>query len=234
MTTAQSHILVDRLSETDLLQRVLYRDGLILVVNKPAGLAVHKGGPSIHNLEQYFHWLTFGLPNAPVLAHRLDRGTSGCLVLARHARAARMMQELFTAGHIKKTYFAWVHGTVAPDEGRIDRALKRMTPEKWNWRMKADPLGQAAITDFQVVTRTNASTLLKLMPHTGRTHQLRVHCKELGHPILGDAVYAGDLPFVSKLHLHAAHIEIPLYPKKASLTISAPWPEHMMHEGFCP
>src|SRR5271170_7443890 len=109
-----------KLTDDEVQSRVLYRDGLILVFNKPSGIPVHKAGPKLHNLEQYFSYLQFGLKNPPNLAHRLDFGTSGCLVLARQAHGARIMQELFTKGRVKKSYLAVVHGQVAKDSGIID------------------------------------------------------------------------------------------------------------------
>jgi len=106
--------------------RVLYRDGMMLVIDKPSGVAVHKG-PSRKSgcLEDYFDALRFGLPRAPALAHRLDRDTSGCLVLGRHRKALAQLGRLFKTGHIGKTYWAVVEGGPAEDEGRIDAPLGR-------------------------------------------------------------------------------------------------------------
>jgi tRNA pseudouridine32 synthase/23S rRNA pseudouridine746 synthase len=219
---------INRLSNDELFSRVLYRDALILVLNKPAGIPVHKAGPGLHNLEQYFPILQFGLKRAPSLAHRLDRDTSGCLVLARHTQAARKMQELFSQGHVKKAYLAIVHGEVVTDRGRIDISLGRQSQQKSNWRMKPDPLGTiTAITDYEVLKRSKDNTLLKLVPHTGRTHQLRVHCAALGHSIIGDTIYGVKGDKISHLHLHAHEIAIPLYPKKPPIVVSAPLPSHM-------
>lgn len=218
-----------RLSEQDITNLVIYRDGLILVINKPSGIAVHNAGGSNHNIEQYFHWLTFGLPKNPMLAHRLDLGTSGCLVLARNTHGARLMQELFTNGNIKKTYVADVHGLVEQDAGHITVPLSKMSPEKKHWWMKADPEGTTtAHTEYKVISRGETTTRLLLIPHTGRTHQLRVHCAYIGHPIIGDYIYGQDRDREAEkmLHLHAASIEIPLYPKKAPILVEAPLPSH--------
>src|SRR5436309_4186899 len=108
-----------------MVSRVLYRDGLMLVIDKPAGLAVHrgpKGGPS---LEDHFAALRFGLPRAPALAHRLDRDTSGCLVLGRHRKALALLGKLFKGGRVRKTYWAVVDGGPAEDQGRTELALGR-------------------------------------------------------------------------------------------------------------
>jgi len=225
-----SYKLSERLSTQELQSRILYRDALILVINKPSGIPVHPAGGSRHNLEQYFHELQFGLPKAPVLAHRLDLGTSGCLVLARHAEAARRLGELFSAGLVKKTYHAIVHGHVASEEGRIDVALAKLSENKKHWWMKADPKGPiTALTDYRVIKRLENKTWLELTPHTGRTHQLRVHCAALGHPIVGDYIYGHDREKakLENLYLHAQSIEFSLYTKKPPLIIQAPWPAHM-------
>jgi RluA family pseudouridine synthase len=221
--------LFQRLSAEELHNRILYRDALILVLNKPSGIAVHAAGGSKHNLEQYFHELCFGLPKAPVLAHRLDLGTSGCLILARHAESARRLGDLFTKGIIKKSYNALVEGLVSEDHGFIDIPLAKLSLEKKHWWMKADPHGPLeARSEYRVIKRLKNSTLLELIPHTGRTHQLRVHCASLGHPIKGDYIYGPNKEEAKLMHLclHASTLEIPLYPKKAPLYIKAPWPMH--------
>jgi RluA family pseudouridine synthase len=228
--------LSSRLSEQDVQASILYRDGLILIINKPSGIPVHNAGGSNHNLEQYFHILQFGLPKPPTLAHRLDLGTSGCLALARNAHGARVMQQLFTEGRIKKTYIADVRGLVKEDTGHITVPLSKISQEKKHWWMKADPLGSiTAHTEFQVISRHEQNTRLRLIPHTGRTHQLRVHCASIGHPIIGDYIYGEDQHFESGffLHLHAQIIEIPLYPKKLPIRVSAPLPSHMGENSAC-
>ena len=220
----------ERLDPHELQSRILYRDALIIVINKPSGIPVHPAGGSRHNLEQYFHELQFGLPKAPVLAHRLDLGTSGCLVLARHAEAARRLGELFTLGLVKKTYDAVVDGLVTQEEGRIDIPLAKLSESKKHWWMKADPTGPiSALTEYRVVKRFENKTWLELIPHTGRTHQLRVHCAAIGHPIIGDYIYGTDTQKakLENLYLHAKSIEFSLYPKKPPLKIEAPWPSHM-------
>lgn len=218
------------MSDQEVLDRLIYRDGLILGFNKPSGIPVHPAGGSQHNLEQYFHLLQFGLPKAPMLAHRLDLGTSGCLVLARNKESARRLLTLFSEGLVKKTYIAKVHGEVKDDAGSIDVPLSKQSPEKKHWWMKADLEGTLnALTDFRVIKREGGYSWLELSPHTGRTHQLRVHCAYLGHPIVGDYIYGDDKENAKKLklHLHAKAIEFPLYPKKAPLKIEAPLPGHM-------
>lgn len=218
----------------ELLARLLYRDGLMLVIDKPAGYAVHRGPKGGVALEDYFDALRFGLPRPPALAHRLDRDTSGCLVLGRHRKALAALGRLFKQGKIRKTYWAVVQGAPAADAGRIDLPLTKRD-EKRGWWMKADPRGLPATTTWQVMGRGPGLTWLALEPLTGRTHQLRVHCAEMGWPIVGDAIYGraahGDAP---TLHLHARDITIPIFTNKPPVAVFAPVPVHM-HEllGAC-
>jgi tRNA pseudouridine32 synthase/23S rRNA pseudouridine746 synthase len=139
-------------TEEEILARVLYRDGLMLVIDKPAGLSVHrgpKGGPS---LEDWFDALRYGLPRGPQLAHRLDRETSGCLVLGRHRKALAHLSLLFKHRRVGKTYWAVVEGGPDADEGTIDMPLGRLDPE-FGWWMKPDPDGQPAVTKWKVMGR---------------------------------------------------------------------------------
>lgn len=225
-----SHRINRRLSESEIQSLLLYRDGLILILNKPAGLAVHNARVSSHNLEQYFHHLQFGLPNPPTLAHRLDLGTSGCLVLTRNLYAAQRMQQLFVNGLVNKTYVAHVHGVVKADQGIIDIPLSKKSDLKKHWWMKASKNGTiSAKTEFKVLRRTKQHTELMLIPHTGRTHQLRVHCEYIGHPIIGDYIYGQNTQEskLQSLHLHAKNITFKLYPKKPEIFCEAPLPAHM-------
>src|SRR3954447_783630 len=136
----------------EMVTRLLYRDGLMLVVDKPAGIAVHKGPKGGQSLEDFFDALRFGLPRPPALAHRLDRDTSGCLVLGRHRKALATLGRLFKGGRVGKTYWAVVEGGPAEEEGRIELALARRD-ETRGWWMKVDPAGQAAATTWKVLGR---------------------------------------------------------------------------------
>ena len=172
----------------EMVARLLYRDGLMLVIDKPAGFAVHRGPKGGESLEDHFGALRFGLPRAPALAHRLDRETSGCLVLGRHRKALAELGRLFKKGEVGKTYWAVVEGGPEADEGRIDMPLGRLDVTR-GWWMKHDPQGQPAATTWKVLGRAGGLTWLALEPLTGRTHQLRVHCAEMGWPIVGDSIY---------------------------------------------
>ena len=215
----------------EMLARLLYRDGLMLVIDKPAGFAVHRGPKGGEALDAHFDALRFGLPRAPALAHRLDRDTSGCLVLGRHRKALAALGKLFKGGKIGKTYWAVVEGGPAAEEGTIDIALSKRD-ESRGWWMKADPKGQPAQSTWKVLGRGDGVCWLALEPLTGRTHQLRVHCAEMGFPVVGDNIY-GSAPRNSVslggpiLHLHSRQIVVPLYKNKDAITVTAPVPAHM-------
>jgi tRNA pseudouridine32 synthase / 23S rRNA pseudouridine746 synthase len=209
-----------------LADRVLYRDGLIVVIDKPAGIAVHPGPGGGPNLEEQFDGLRFGLPEPPRLAHRLDRDTSGCLVLGRHAKALRRLGALFAGGQVEKIYWAVVEGEPPELQGRIEIGLTKLT-RGTGWRMIVDATGQTAITDYRVCEAVGGRAWLELRPRTGRTHQLRVHCAALGCPVLGDPVY-GNSATAGPVHLHARAVTLPLYQGRPPLTITAPAPPHML------
>lgn len=205
-------------------ERLLYRDGLMLVLDKPAGIAVHRGPKGGPNLESYFGGLRFGLPRDPALAHRLDRDTSGCLVLGRHHKALEKLGLLFKQGKIAKTYWAVVEGEPETEEGLIDLPLGRLDAAR-GWWMKVDPFGQPSQTRFTVMARGGGRAALALEPLTGRTHQLRVHCAAKGWPILGDSIYGSGGP---PLHLHARAIRVPLSKNKEPVVVEAPVPVRMV------
>jgi tRNA pseudouridine32 synthase/23S rRNA pseudouridine746 synthase len=208
--------------------RLLYRDGLMLVIDKPAGVAVHRGPKGGANLEDDFDALRFGLPRKPALAHRLDRDTAGCLVLGRHHKALEKLGLLFKQGRIAKTYWAIVVGGPESEEGLIDLPLGRLEPKR-GWWMKVDAAGLPAQTRWRVKGRGRwreaAVAWLELEPLTGRTHQLRVHCAAQGWPILGDAIYGARAAV--DLQLLARRVEVPLSRSKPAITVEAPAPDHM-------
>jgi len=215
------------LTADEMLARVLYRDGLMLVIDKPAGLPVHRGPKGGANLEASFDALRFGLPRPPVLAHRLDRDTSGCLVLGRHRKATASLGLLFKHGRISKTYWAVVEGGPAEDSGMIDLPLGRLNAER-GWWQKVDADGQKAVTNWTVLGRGDGLTWLALEPVTGRTHQLRVHSAAMGWPIVGDNIYGSGPRFGEPtLHLHAREIVVPLSRNKPPVVVTAPAPPHL-------
>lgn len=213
----------------DLTSRILHRDGLILVIDKPAGVPVHAGPGGGPNLEAGFDALRFGLPHPPALAHRLDRDTSGCLVLGRHRKALAKLGRLFQEGRVGKTYWAVLEGAPADESGRIEAPLKKITTKAGGWRMVVAPDGQAAGTDWRVLGRGEGLSWVEFTPHTGRTHQIRVHAAALGCPVLGDPHYAeGEQRRPgTPLHLHSRRIVLPLSPKREPIAVTAPVPPHM-------
>ena len=224
---------------TQIVPPLLYRDALMLVIDKPAGLAVHPGPGGGPNLTGSLDALRFGLPRRPEVAHRLDKETSGCLVLGRHRQALIRLGKLFAGGKVEKVYWAVVEGGPDAEEGEIDLPLAPRSPDPKSWLMKADPAGQPSLTRWRVLGRAGGQTWLELRPVTGRTHQLRVHCAAQGWPILGDGIY-GTVPARGgqRLHLHARSLTLPLYPKKPPIHVEAPPPEHMTERlkacGYAP
>ena len=202
---------------------------MMLVLDKPAGVAVHAGPKGGASLEDDFDALRFGLPRKPALAHRLDRDTAGCLVLGRHHKALETLGRLFKQGKIMKTYWAIVNGAPEGEEGIIDLPLGRLD-DKRGWWMKVDPQGQKALTHWRVKGRAEwrgaPIAWLELEPRTGRTHQLRVHCASQGWPVLGDAIYGAraDLP----LQLLARKVVVPFSQSKPPVEAEAPAPPHML------
>jgi tRNA pseudouridine32 synthase/23S rRNA pseudouridine746 synthase len=197
---------------------ILHRDTHLLVIDKPAGVAVHPGPKTPDSLEDFLEDLAFGNQRLPVIAHRLDRDTSGCLVLARHPKAVKRVSQLFEAGQVEKVYWAVLSSLPDEDSGTVDAPLHKISSAEAGWRMVIDKRGKRAVTHWQVLDR--AAKLVEFRPETGRTHQLRVHAASLGHPIIGDPVYGdGKGP----MRLHARSIALP-YDAAAPLSVTAPLP----------
>ncbi|WP_029353487.1 RNA pseudouridine synthase [Bosea sp. 117] len=213
----------------DIAARLLHRDGMLLVIDKPAGLPVHKGPKGGETLADHLDALRFGLPRAPELAHRLDKDTSGCLVLGRHRAALAELGRVFREGKVGKTYIAVVRGVPTETQGRIALRLAKRSPHR-GWWMAVDPKGQEAITEWLLLAAGEGLAVLALSPLTGRTHQLRVHLDAIGHPILGDSIYGGAsrLPGGPRLHLHARRLVLPRAKGREPLDIRAPLPPHML------
>lgn len=211
-----------------LVERTLYRDGLILVVDKPAGLPVHAGPQGGESLEDYFDALRFGLPRPPALAHRLDRDTTGCLVLGRHPKALRKLGKLFSQNLVEKTYWAICRGAPEKPSGTINAALKKHT-DKTGWRMIVADDGQTAITTYRTLAAKDGLTFIEAKPKTGRTHQIRVHLESIGCTILGDSRYGGldARDRAQPMMLHARRIVLPLSASKPPVTVEAPPPPAM-------
>jgi tRNA pseudouridine32 synthase/23S rRNA pseudouridine746 synthase len=211
----------------DIASRLLHRDGMVLVIDKPYGLPVHKGPKGGETLADHLDELRFGLPNAPELAHRLDKDTSGCLVLGRHRKALAELGKAFANGNVGKTYVAVVRGVPSASSGRIELRLAKRSPHR-GWWMAVDSKGQEAISEWRLLGAGDGLAALALSPLTGRTHQLRVHLDAIGHPILGDQIYGGAsrLPGGLRLHLHSRRVVLPQPKGKPPLDVRAPLPGH--------
>ena len=217
-------------------QRVLYKDDWVLAIDKPSGLAVQGGTGQHRHLDALLGALAFEVPEPPRLVHRLDKDTSGVLLLARTVEAARALAAVFQGKAARKLYWAAVAGVPKPARGRIDLPLGKEAGRGGEKVRAGGSEGKAALTLYQCVARHGREAAwLVLYPMTGRTHQLRVHCAAIGHPILGDGKYGGRGAFLSgqggqrpsDLQLHAREIAFP-HPLDGTTTrITAPLPPHM-------
>ena len=217
-----------RFSADDLAGRILYKDDAILVLNKPAGLAVHAGPKGGVTLDQFLPDLRFGKPENPQLAHRLDKETTGCLVLGRNKASLKRLGAAFQSGRVEKTYCAIVCGIPVEPAGRITLPLARRSHDKRSWWMKVAVEGESgaesAATRYRILATGEGMAFVALAPETGRTHQLRVHCAAMGWPIAGDGIYGGDRAMAAsrQLCLHAARIALP-----GCVAVEAPLPDAM-------
>jgi 23S rRNA pseudouridine955/2504/2580 synthase len=214
---------------------VIHRDELAIVINKPPGLAVQGGSNTTRHVDGLLDGLRFGHAERPRLVHRLDKDTSGVLLIARTAAAAAFFTRAFRNKTTRKIYWAIVAGRPKLLQGRIDLALAKGQAAggaKGRERVRPDDDGKDAITYYTVVDSAgDRASWLALLPLTGRTHQLRAHCAAIGAPILGDGKYGGaaaHLPVgaVHRLHLHARSLAIP-HPAGGTLSVTAPLPPHM-------
>lgn len=226
---------------------VMYEDDHVIVLNKPAGIPVQGGtGQSNRHIDGLLPALA-GDGDRPKLVHRIDKDTSGLLLLARTGLAARNLTAAFRSKAARKTYWAAVIGVPKPREGTIKAAIMK-SPGTFGEKMTVinredlpnQPDAKRAVTDYATMdTAAQLAAWLTLRPITGRTHQLRVHCSTMGHPIVGDGKYGPTAEEAErrltgavsrKMHLHARHIVIP-HPEKGQppIDIRAPLPEHMAH-----
>lgn len=214
-----------------LLKSVVYKDDNIMVINKPAGLAVQGGSGSYRNLDSMLDALKFDKDMVPKLVHRLDKHTSGVLILARNNTTARKLLELFKEKKIKKVYEAWVLGVPSKKEGNIDAPLLKKTGD--NEKVIVSSSGKSAVTGYKVLKIYNngEASLIEAYPKTGRMHQIRVHLSYIGHPIIGDGKYGGKKvylkKFEDKMHLHARRVSFPSMEDESKIiTVEANVPPH--------
>ncbi|WNO54838.1 RluA family pseudouridine synthase [Stakelama saccharophila] len=209
--------------------RVLFIDAEAIVIDKPAGLPVDPPRDSTRSLVDMMDELTFGFQRLPTAVHRLDRDTSGCLLLSRNPKAQKRFHAAFEAGQVSKRYLAILDGVPEGESGEIDLPLKKVSSAASGWRMRGDPTGKPARTRWRLLAARDGRALVAFHPETGRTHQLRVHAAEgLGIPITGDPIYGRAEAAVM---LHAAAITVPR-PGKPDISAEAPWPERFSDLGF--
>ena len=222
---------------------ILYEDDEIIVLNKPAGLAVQGGSGTSRHIDGMLEALQGRKSERPRLVHRLAKDTSGVLVLARSRAAAARLGKAFQGKAANKLYWAVVRGMPRPAEGIIDMPLLKAGGEGAE---KVQPVleegGKNAVTEYALIEHAgNKAAFVMMKPLTGRTHQLRVHMSAIGHPIVGDGKYGGREAFVGglpeRLHLHARAITLPNAKGRAQ-TFTADLPEHMAESfaalGFDP
>lgn len=206
--------------------RILFIDGDAIVIDKPAGLPVdmpRSGGPSV---EGRIDELKLGFRTPPVAMHRLDTDTTGCLLLARNARARKAFQAAFEGKEVEKTYLAVVEGMVPDDKGTIDLPLAKFSTAATGWRMVHDEAGKSARTHWRRIGTIDDKSLVEFQPETGRTHQIRVHAaRGLGCAIVGDPIYSDneDDPEQPML-LHAWKLKVPRG-KKPAIDVEATIPD---------
>ncbi|MBS4773253.1 MAG: RluA family pseudouridine synthase [Proteobacteria bacterium] len=205
---------------------VIYKDAEIIVLNKPSGIAVQGGTNTTRHIDGMLNALRYDYEEAPKLVHRIDKETSGILVLARSRKSAELLTKAFRERDLHKTYLALVNGCPQPERGQVKARLDKSGDKTV---VSAD--GKPALTDYRVLDNlADKFALVEARPQTGRTHQIRVHMEYLGCPIVGDDKYFGRLKekidgVANKLFLHAYKIDLSgIYNKK--LEICAPLPEH--------
>jgi tRNA pseudouridine32 synthase/23S rRNA pseudouridine746 synthase len=210
---------------------VLFEDGEALVIDKPAGLPLDRPRAGGESLEDHLDALRLGFQRAPQPVHRLDRDTSGCLLLARNPKALKRFSAAFEAREVEKVYFGLVAGPVASDQGTIDLALSKISSAEKGWRMIAAKKGKPATTHWRKHAEHGGMTLVEFRPETGRTHQIRVHSLlGLGAPLLGDPIY-GDGRGAARTMLHAISLVVPRQ-GKPPVDAKAPWPADFRALGF--
>jgi tRNA pseudouridine32 synthase/23S rRNA pseudouridine746 synthase len=208
---------------------VLFIDGEAIVIDKPAGLAVHPGSRTRESLEDYLRHFRFGFEREPLPVHRLDRDTSGCLLLARNPKAHKRFQRAFEEKKVAKTYLAVLDGVPEQEAGSVDMPLGKVSTREEGWRMVPDPKGKPSLTHWRTMAVKDGRAVVLFTPETGRTHQIRVHASEgLGVPISGDPVYGrGSGPML----LHALSIRVERG-AKPPVEATAPLPPTFINAGF--
>lgn len=226
---------IDEAWAKTLTDAILHIDDLVIVLNKPPGLAVQGGtGMADNHLDAMLDFLTFDAAERPRLVHRLDKDTSGVLVLGRTASATAKLAAAFRSREARKCYWAVTVGVPKMLQGRIDAPLAKMAGPHGDKVEVDEEEGRRAVTWYRTIENlTRKCAWLELEPRTGRTHQLRAHCALMNTPIQGDGKYGGKTAYLDgvgisrKLHLHARSIRMP-HPAGGLLEATAPLPPHMV------
>ncbi|WP_375182330.1 RluA family pseudouridine synthase [Sphingomonas adhaesiva] len=212
-------------------EMVIHKDAQALVLNKPPGLATQGGTKTVQHVDGLLDALQYEAEGRPKLVHRLDKDTSGALLVARTARAAAFFAKSFSGRSAKKVYWALVVGVPSIDDGTIDLPIAKQ-PGTGGEKMHIDEAeGSPARSRYRVIERAgNRAAWVELQPFTGRTHQLRVHMAAIGHPIVGDGKYGGPAAFLTggisrKMHLHARRIRVD-HPDGGEIDVTAELPTH--------
>lgn len=210
---------------------ILFEDGEALVIAKPAGLPLDTPRAGGESLEDHLDGLRFGFQRPPQPVHRLDRDTSGCLLLARNPKALKRFSAAFEARGVEKRYLGVVDGPVEGEEGTIALSLAKISSAEKGWRMIPAKKGKPAVTHWRKLAEHNGRTLVEFRPETGRTHQIRVHAAAgLGHPLLGDPIY-GTGKGAPRTMLHAAGLVV-AREGKPPIVATAPLPADFAALGF--
>ena len=202
--------------------RILYIDAEAIVIDKPAGLPVDPPRDGGDSIAARAHELMLGFQREPVAMHRLDRDTSGCLLLARNPKARARFQQAFESGTVEKTYLAVVDGVPEDAEGLIDLPLAKVSTAAEGWRMVPDDSGKSARTRWRKLAARDGQSLIEFKPMSGRTHQIRVHAaRGLGAPVVGDPVYGAS---GEAMLLHSRRLVVPRA-NKPPIDVAAPVPD---------
>lgn len=211
--------------------RILFIDGEAMILDKPAGLAVTRPKQGGISLENHLASLTFGFKRWPEPVHRLDRDTSGCLLLARNPKSLLRFQRAFEERCVAKEYLAVLDGIPETTQGEIDLPLHKISSREEGWRMVADNRGKKALTRWETVATHDGRALIRFKPETGRTHQIRAHALYgIGLPIVGDPVY-GTATSAAPILLHSSFLSVNR-DNKPAVEARAPLPERFLKAGF--